>query len=84
MTVAVPPFRSIANACSAVCLQPDRLEGVVHAAAGELVHLLDGIARRRVDEVGGTELLGELRASRHPVDRDDAARARQSPRLASR
>ena len=29
MTVAVPPGRSMANACSAVCLQADRLEGVV-------------------------------------------------------
>ena len=35
--------------------QPDRLEGVVDAAAGELEHGTDRVAGRRVDDVGRAE-----------------------------
>ena len=36
ITVAVPPLRSMLNACSAVAFEADGLEGVVDAAAGQL------------------------------------------------
>ena len=75
ITVAVPPLRSMLNACCAVARQPDGLEGVVDAAAGELEHGADGIAGRRVDDVGRAERQREVALRRDAVDRDDATRA---------
>ena len=46
ITVAVPPLRSMLNACSRGRRQPDRLERVVDAAAGELEHGTDRDRRR--------------------------------------
>ena len=56
-------------------LQADGLEGVVHAAAGELAHLADRVALRRVDGVGGAELAGQLELRLEHVDGDDLAGA---------
>ena len=55
ITVAVPPLRSMLNACCAVGRETDRLERVVDAAARELEHGADRVAGRRVDDVGGAE-----------------------------
>src|SRR5205823_13841867 len=53
-------------------LQADGLEGVVHAhTTGELAHLGDRIFRR-VHQVGGAELLGQLQLGVDHVDCDDA------------
>ena len=47
--------------------EADDLERVVDAAAaGQALHLLDGIALRRIDDVGGAELLAPARASSRP------------------
>ena len=75
MIVAVPPLRSILNACSVGHLQADRFERVVHAAAGHRDDFADRVGLLRVDDVGGAELAREFELTRHRVDRDDAARA---------
>ena len=55
ITVAVPPRRIMPNACWAVTSQADGLEGVVHAAAGQLQNLLHWVAVGGIDRVGGTQ-----------------------------
>ena len=45
---------------------------MVDAAAGELLDLRDGVALAGVDQVGGTERLGQLQLGLDPVDGDDA------------
>ena len=62
ITVAVPPLRSMLNACCAVAVEPDRLERVIDAAAGELEHRADRVDRRRVDHVGRAERRARGRA----------------------
>src|SRR5206468_7417466 len=50
---------------------PDRLEGVIGAAAREVADGGDRIRRRSVDGVGRAERPGELELRRDDVDRDD-------------
>ena len=47
MTVQVPPARSASKAWRPTSGLPDRLEGVVRAAAGDLTDRLDGGRSRR-------------------------------------
>jgi len=65
------------NACSTVAFVPIALEGVVHAAAGELLHLNDGIAEGGVDTIRGADLACQRELRRLRVDRHDLACSRQ-------
>src|SRR5262245_53223809 len=56
-------------------LGADGLDGVMHLALGQLLHLLDRVAVANIDDVGGAELGGELQLHRIVVDGDDAAGA---------
>ena len=56
-------------------LAAQHLERVMHAATGEIAHLLHHVAVPGIDDVGGAELGGELQLRRIGVDRDDAAGA---------
>ena len=80
MTVAVPPRREHRERLLCGRLQPDGLERVVHAAARELLDLLDRVAVRRVDEVGRAEFVGQRQLLRDHVDRD---RPRAAPAIAA-
>ena len=56
-------------------LGADGLDGAMHLALGQLLHLLDRVAVANIDDVGGAELGGELQLHRIVVDGDDAAGA---------
>ena len=56
-------------------LEADGFEGIVHAAAGDLPDLGDGIPVGGVDHIGGAEVAGQLQLRRHLVHRDDPGRA---------
>ena len=73
--VAVPPGASICERLLGGLLAAQHLEGVMHAALGELAHLLHHVAIAGIDDVGGAELGGQLQLHRIGVDRDDAAGA---------
>src|SRR5947207_13329457 len=53
-------------------LRAERLEGIMHAALGQLAHRLDRVEIAGVDRVGGAELAREVKLRGHAVDRDDA------------
>ena len=47
----------------------------MHAAAGELAHLLHHVAVAGIDDVGGAQLGGKLQLGGVGIDGDDAAGA---------
>src|SRR5262249_19708310 len=62
--------------------EPNHLEGVVRATApGGRLHLLDGVALRGIDDVGGAELGRGLPLQLLRVDGDDATRSRDARAL---
>ena len=74
MTVAVPPFRSMPKRLLGGDLETDGFERVMHTAAGQLLHLSDGVALRSVDHVRRAELPGQLELARHHVHGDHPGR----------
>ena len=74
--IAWPPRRAIANACSIVGLRPMTSNATsTPRPPVSSMHLGDGVAVARVDEVGRAELLGQVELRVEPVDRDDPLRA---------
>ena len=55
--------------------RPIRLEGVVHAAAGQLLHRLHGVRVARVDGVGRAEVLRDAQLVLDHVDGNDLPRS---------
>ena len=74
--VAVPPGRQHLERLLGGFLAAQHLEGMMHAAIGQIAHLLHHVAVAGIDDVGGAELGRELQFGRIGIDRDDAAGAR--------
>ena len=73
--VAVPPGGQHRERLLGGFLAAQHLERMMHAAIGEVAHLLHHVAIAGIDDVGGAEFGGELQLGRIGVDRDDAAGA---------